>query len=1027
MRRPGTGGPGEPAATRPARAAASAGRRSAGQGALAAVVRRGTVGTHTRLVARRVTSSALIGRDAELAALHDAVSSARSGRARIVLLAGDAGIGKTRLITQVCARARHEGLGTAVGGCIQLGESSIAFAPLVEALRDLRRQLGAEVISELLGPAAAEIGVLFGEGEPSASGSGRGALFEHLLGFLVRLGARQPTLLVFEDMHWADASTRDLVAFLGRNLREAAVAVVLSYRTDELHRRHPLRGLLSDLERDPQVDRIPVGGLRRPELVALLTEISDTPATSRVVDDLLLRTEGNPLYVEELVAASLGGNLPATLSEAILARVSELPAPTPMVLHQAAVLGQSVDDELLAEVTSQSPGQIADALRAAVERQLLVVDESGCRFRHALIREALYDDLLPGERERLHIAAAGALQAPGQRARIEDHVRWTLLAYHADAAHDLPLAFHASVRAGIESERKHALADAAARYERAMQLWDQVPEPAAAAGMTRAELIMRAAKATQYSSHSLRDVALVEHALAALQADASPEQRALFFERLGRINWIHHRGPQAVAAYEQAVALLADRPPSWEQAFTLATLGQSLMLRDHMRQAETVLRRAIAVSQLVGAGATEGHALCSLGPTLVTLGRVTEGLDAMRRAHDLSRAHGTTDDVCRYYNNLVHNLNMSGQYEEAQRVAVEGIAYAASTGHLHHYGEALTGNHIMALVLSGRWQQAAEVKAAFELQVPGPDAYLETFWVNLLLGQGRYEQAEEVVSRLLDATAGADDVQLGAAVLLHAGELAALQGQWDTARQLLADGLRIAAATEDQYYASRGYAVALQAEADRVEATGPRNDAIAGIHETADRLIEQARHVAEAAEAMLPETQAWLATAQAHHLRVRGRDDAQDWDAVAENWDRIGQPYRAAYARYRQADAVLRHRGDRGQAAVAARAALTVADRLEAQPLATDIRQLAQRARLDLAPVSSEIPPQRASELNVTPREAEVLGQLAIGRTNRQIAETLFISEKTASVHVTNLLRKLGVTNRVEAARIAQRAGLTDN
>ena len=129
----------------------------------------------------------------------------------------------------------------------------------------------------------------------------------HLLGFLVRLGARQPTMLVFEDMHWADPSTRDLVAFLGRNLRDAAIALVLSYRTDELHRRHPLRSLLTDLERDPHVERIALSGLTRSELVSLLGEITDEPPTADVLDALIARTEGNPFYVEELVLAAGGG------------------------------------------------------------------------------------------------------------------------------------------------------------------------------------------------------------------------------------------------------------------------------------------------------------------------------------------------------------------------------------------------------------------------------------------------------------------------------------------------------------------------------------------------------------------------------------------------------------------------------------------------------------------------------------------------------------------------------------------------
>ena len=606
-------------------------------------------------------------------------------------------------------------------------------------------------------------------------------------------------------------------------------------------------------------------------------------------------------------------------------------------------------------------------------------------------------------------------------------MRSTMLAYHAYAAHDLPLAFAASVRAGLESERMHALAAAAGQFERAVQLWDQVPDAQVAAGMTRAELILRAAEATHFSSRSARDISLVEAALAALDADASPEQRAMFLERVGRVNWSHLRGAQAVAAYEQAVALLADRPPSPEQAFTLSALGQSLMLRDQFRKAESVLLRAIAAAQAVGAEATEGHALCSLGPVLVSLGRVDDGLAAMRRAQELARAYGSTGEVCRTFVNLVHCLCTGGRLDEAERVAVAGLAYAESVGHLRiGGGEAITGCRIGALVLAGRWPEAAAAKAAFELQVPEPDAYLEIRWLALLLGQGRYDQAREVVNRLLELTTGAGDVQFRAVALMRAGELAGLQGEWAEARRLLADGLTAASNSDDQYYRSRGYAVALRVEADRAEAARPGGADVSDTRAIADQLIVRMRQMAQAADALLPETVAWLATAEAEYARVHGHDDAQTWADVAQEWDRIGQPYPAALARYRQADALLSQRRDRGQAATAARAALDVANRLGAEPLVADLRRLAQRGRLDLTAASGQTQAQPANHFNITPREAEVLEQLAIGRTNRQIAEALFISEKTASVHVTNLLRKLGVTSRVQAAAIAQRTGLTD-
>jgi predicted ATPase len=339
----------------------------------------------TQPVASRVTSATVIGRREELAAIGAAVASATSGQPRIVLVGGEAGIGKTRLITEACAAAEQDGVLCAVGGCVQLGGASLAYAPLVEALRGLRRQFGEQEFSELLGPATASVGVLLGIGEGGSVAQGR--LFEQLLGLISRLAVRQPLLMVFEDLHWADASTRDLVAFLGRNLRAAPVALVLTYRSDELHRRHPWWTVLAGLERDPHVERPPVRGLSRPELAALIGQVSDERWS---VEDLLHRTDGNPFYVEELVAAAdLAGRVPPTLAELILARVNGLSDPTPGVLHEAAVLGELVDDMWLVELSGRPLPIVIEALREAVSHHLLTVDGAGCRFRHALVREAL--------------------------------------------------------------------------------------------------------------------------------------------------------------------------------------------------------------------------------------------------------------------------------------------------------------------------------------------------------------------------------------------------------------------------------------------------------------------------------------------------------------------------------------------------------------------------------------------------------------------------------------------------------------
>jgi tetratricopeptide (TPR) repeat protein len=829
-------------------------------------------------VARRVTSRQLVGRADELAGLRAVTQAAAHGEVRIVLLSGDAGIGKTRLVTTVIDQARHDGFIAAVGGCLQLGEVSVAYAPLVEALRDLRAHLGEDALTELFGPGLTDIGALLGSGSAGAAQSS-GPLFEHLLGFLTRLAQRQPVVLVFEDLHWADASTRDLVAFLGRNLRDAAIVLLLTYRADDLHRRHPLRPVIADLDRDPRVERIALSGLARDELADLLGEISDEAPSDEVVDELLARSDGNPFYVEELMAAGgIDHGVPATLSDLILARVERLSEPAQAALHVAAVLGGEVDDVLLEQVIGEPA---TAALREALSVQVLVIDGDTCRFRHALVREALYDDLLPGERERLHLAAAQAIEASE---RLDEHVRWALLAHHWDAAGMPVKAFGASLQAGQEAERVHAFADAAAQYERALRLYDRLPDP----GIRRADLLMRAGNAVHASTISPRAAMLAEAALREVGDDAPPEQRALVYERVGRFNWMINRGAAAQAAYEQAGALVEGRPASREQAFTLAALGQSLMLRNRYRDAEQALQRAITVADEVGAADVRAHALVSLGPTLVGLGQVEDGVAAARRAFELTI---DPEERGRAYVNLVHCLYYATRYDEAARVGAQGVEYVTRIGYSRTYASVVAGNWIAALLCAGRWDEAAALRAARPIK-PG-DPYYELRSLPLLMWRGQVDEARPVVERVLRETAQAEDIQFRGLALLRAAELATLDQRWDDARSLIAEMLARAAGTDDQYYVAQAYGLAVTIPVD-----------VAAV----DRLAAEATAWGATLPAQLPEVRARLATVRAQRSRAHGTDTPDEWAQVIGSWEAIGQPYPAALARYGQADALLRAR-----------------------------------------------------------------------------------------------------------------------
>jgi predicted ATPase len=432
-------------------------------------------------VVGRVSSPVLAGRDAEVAQLRAALQRAAAGQPAIVVVAGEAGIGKTRLMTELLGQAGGLGAVALSGGCLDIGDGVLAYAPMVEALRPLVDLLDPSELERVLGGARAELARLVPElggqamGRQAVTPLAPTRLFELLLGVLHRLTDQGPVLVVVEDLHWADQSTRDLLGFLVRNLR-GPVALVLTYRADELHRRHPLRPFLAELERGGRVERLELGRLGRRELGELLAGILGKPAPAALVGELLARSEGNPFFAEELLAARREGvDLPEALRDLLLARVQALSAAAQHGLQVAAVAGQRVDHELLAAVAGQQPERLVEPLREAIGRQVLVVEEGGdsYRFRHALVQEAIYDDLLRVQRGPLHAAYARALAARIER-RGSGATAPELgqLAHQWDVAHDQGRALLASVRAGQATEAAFALAEAVRHYERALELWE---------------------------------------------------------------------------------------------------------------------------------------------------------------------------------------------------------------------------------------------------------------------------------------------------------------------------------------------------------------------------------------------------------------------------------------------------------------------------------------------------------------------------------------------------------------------------
>ncbi len=708
----------------------------------------------------RLVSPTVVGRDVELAVIASTLDAGRSGRASTLLLAGEAGVGKSRLVEEAMRIAREGGMQVLRGACVNIGAAGVPYGPIVEALRELHRDRSSEEIEALVGPSGPDLARLLPSlvgrsdlPEPSAQSQWlQTRLLEAILGLIQRLAERAPLLLVVEDLHWADPGTRETLTYLVRNLRTDATTLLFTFRSDELHRRHPLLPWLAELERTGRVDRVDVARLepaRTGELVsAILGGSPDGDLVRRVVE----RSDGNPFFIEELVMAertSSHRGMPPTLRGILLARIGALPEAAQTLVGIAAVAGRRVDHDLLASVAGQDEATTIAALREAVSQQVLIADSAGDAdsyvFRHALMQEATYEDLLPGERRRLHRAFAEAVAARivGSGADAAGH--WAELAYHWSAARDDTRALDATVRAAIAAEEAYAFADALRHFETAIDLWSSLEDPEGVAGLSLASLLDRASTVASIDGQTRRGAALREAAIAELDADADPITAALWHERLGRARWLATDTVGALWAYDRAMSMSA--PPSPARARVLSGYGQLLMLLDRWDESRQLCEEALGLAREAGDRQVEGHALCTLGLDYAALGRSGEGAAALEEAHRIAVEIGDYDDVGRANVNLANALLYIGEAERAAIVVADGLVEAQRLGISSSYGCYLAHTGVQVLNDLGRWSEALELGAttfARQHLEPHLDRYGLARLVPLLVSAG----APDAVERL---------------------------------------------------------------------------------------------------------------------------------------------------------------------------------------------------------------------------------------------------------------------------------------
>ncbi|MDT4957786.1 MAG: hypothetical protein QOD31_1585, partial [Pseudonocardiales bacterium] len=391
----------------------------------------------------------LIGRAAELDTLLAAVQNASDGVSSVVVLDGDAGVGKTRLLSELVNAATERGVLSFIGHCVDLGDAPPPYLPFTEAFGRFASEHAADA-EELLSAFPAIERLLPRRG-PAVRGSedrvDRGELFQSVLGALALPAERQPVLLVVEDIHWADQATRDLLGYLFARVTTERLVIVATFRSDDLHRRHPLRRTLAEWSRLPAVERLHLDPLGSDEVRSLIRSLHKAPMDEHDLRSIISRADGNAFFAEELLAAagqvSDTQQLPWQLADLLLVRLDRLSDDAREVVRVAAVGGRRVSHDMLEAVLDLPGGALDPALRDAVDAHILQPTPSGRGyiFRHALLAEAIYDDLLPGERVRLHAAYAAVLAKAEEGSAAE-------MARHALASHDLPTAYDASVQAG---------------------------------------------------------------------------------------------------------------------------------------------------------------------------------------------------------------------------------------------------------------------------------------------------------------------------------------------------------------------------------------------------------------------------------------------------------------------------------------------------------------------------------------------------------------------------------------------------
>ncbi len=913
--------------------------------------------------------------------------------------------------------------------CVDLGDPGLPYLAMTDLVRGLQAVAGADpevasvldrhpVVATLTDPKAA--------GEAPVDESRRLQLFDAVAALIAGVGrVRGPVVVIVEDLQWVDASSADFLRFLLSRMASEHLIVVATVRTDGLAARPRVRRLLSELGRLPSVQRLDLVPFDAAEVAEYLARLDGGDHDPEVAAKVFRLTGGNPYYVQTLAAAGVGpssgvdAGLPRALADLLVGKLDGLPGDARTVVRAAAVVAHPVPDRLLRQVVGLADEVMDKALRVAVAEGLLTPDGAGYSFAHDLLRGAVYDDLLPGERERLHAAHAAALEAGTAGTAPPAEV-----AHHFAEAQDPPKVLVWSIRAAEEAMRVLAPGEALAHLERALAQWPNVDRAASLAGASNGRVAVRAARAAGLAGEPSRAIEWAGRAIQLCDADEDGPGRVQARAELVRQLVEIDASDQTVRPAEEAVRLAeaADVDAS-SAALAHVVLARALLSARRTDEARVQAERALVEARTAGAPGLEVDALTTAAFLDEIDGDREAAASGLGTALRLARAEGELAAELRAHYSLASLHYYNGDVSGALPVLRAAMTRVTETGlRWSDPGVELRLLQAVALYVSGELDGSLQAAQAPESRPPDvAAARLAAVSCYAAVARGLPE-----AQRWLTGLGESWDADPQVALVAGGCEADRLAWEGDFAAAVaIAERAQIhldTVAGEGMYGGLWLSALALAALADEASYCRERRDeaGAAAALRRGEALLERVERIVEGGHGrpgtLGPEGRAWHARAVAEHARLRGEPAVEQWQLALDAFG-YGHVYEQARCRWRLAEALIAA-GDRAAARTHVQAAAASAEQMQAVPLQRAVAATVSQARL--------AGPATAGDAVLTGREQEVLALVAEGLTNREIGKRLFISEKTASVHLSNLMAKLNVSSRTEAVTVAHRRGLLE-